>query len=245
MAGGSSPVTLAGTLVTHNAEVLAGITLSQLDPAGRRGRVRQLDDGHGPAPRLGERGLARVRPHQRRRRADRPLLPAAQLGGGCVGRLQSGRCPEWPREDPDRPYAGVGRCQPHLRSGDDRVGHDLRLRAARHGRRVRRHDQAVRPRHPRGRRVARARRDRRDRSVRRLPQPRPHDGAHAGDLAACGHRPARARGLAADGRDHRAGSRSGQGAHDPGDARPDPLPDGVAAELAEIIRGAERELGVS
>jgi len=24
-----------------------------------------------------------------------------------------------------------------------------------------------------------------------------------------------------------------------------PLPDGVAAELAEIIRGAERELGVS
>ena len=30
MAGGSSPVTLAGTLVTHNAEVLAGITLSQL-----------------------------------------------------------------------------------------------------------------------------------------------------------------------------------------------------------------------
>ncbi|NIQ38020.1 MAG: hypothetical protein GTN81_05460 [Proteobacteria bacterium] len=30
MAGGSSPVTLAGTLVTHNAEVLAGIVLSQL-----------------------------------------------------------------------------------------------------------------------------------------------------------------------------------------------------------------------
>jgi trimethylamine--corrinoid protein Co-methyltransferase len=30
MAGGSSPVTLAGTLVTHNAEVLAGLTLSQL-----------------------------------------------------------------------------------------------------------------------------------------------------------------------------------------------------------------------
>jgi trimethylamine--corrinoid protein Co-methyltransferase len=30
MAGGTSPVTLAGTLVTHNAEVLGGITLSQL-----------------------------------------------------------------------------------------------------------------------------------------------------------------------------------------------------------------------
>ena len=34
MAGGSSPVTLAGTLVTHNAEVLAGITLSQLTAKG-------------------------------------------------------------------------------------------------------------------------------------------------------------------------------------------------------------------
>jgi len=30
MAGGTSPVTLAGTLVTHNAEVLGGITLNQL-----------------------------------------------------------------------------------------------------------------------------------------------------------------------------------------------------------------------
>jgi len=34
MAGGSSPVTLAGTLVTHNAEVLAGLTLSQLTEQG-------------------------------------------------------------------------------------------------------------------------------------------------------------------------------------------------------------------
>jgi trimethylamine--corrinoid protein Co-methyltransferase len=34
MAGGTSPVTLAGTLVTHNAEVLAGITLSQLTERG-------------------------------------------------------------------------------------------------------------------------------------------------------------------------------------------------------------------
>ena len=34
MAGGSSPVTLAGTLVTHNAEVLAGITLAQLTEPG-------------------------------------------------------------------------------------------------------------------------------------------------------------------------------------------------------------------
>ena len=34
MAGGSSPVTLAGTMVTHNAEVLAGITLAQLTERG-------------------------------------------------------------------------------------------------------------------------------------------------------------------------------------------------------------------
>ncbi len=34
MAGGSSPVTLAGTMVTHNAEVLAGIVLSQLTARG-------------------------------------------------------------------------------------------------------------------------------------------------------------------------------------------------------------------
>ncbi len=34
MSGGSSPVTLAGTFVQHNAEVLAGITLSQLTARG-------------------------------------------------------------------------------------------------------------------------------------------------------------------------------------------------------------------
>jgi trimethylamine--corrinoid protein Co-methyltransferase len=34
MAGGSSPVNLAGTLVTHNTEVLAGITLAQLTRRG-------------------------------------------------------------------------------------------------------------------------------------------------------------------------------------------------------------------
>ena len=34
MSGGSSPVQLAGTIVTHNAEVLAGIVLSQLTVPG-------------------------------------------------------------------------------------------------------------------------------------------------------------------------------------------------------------------
>ena len=34
MAGGTAPVTLAGTLVTHNAEILSAITLSQLTRKG-------------------------------------------------------------------------------------------------------------------------------------------------------------------------------------------------------------------
>jgi trimethylamine--corrinoid protein Co-methyltransferase len=34
MAGGSAPVTLAGTLVVHNAEVLSGVTLAQLTERG-------------------------------------------------------------------------------------------------------------------------------------------------------------------------------------------------------------------
>ena len=36
MAGGSSPVTLAGTLVNHNAEVLSGIVLNQLTCKGAK-----------------------------------------------------------------------------------------------------------------------------------------------------------------------------------------------------------------
>ena len=34
MAGGTAPVTLAGTLVTHNAEILGGLTLAQLTCKG-------------------------------------------------------------------------------------------------------------------------------------------------------------------------------------------------------------------
>jgi trimethylamine--corrinoid protein Co-methyltransferase len=36
MAGGSSPVTLAGTLVDHNAEILGGLVLSQLTRKGSK-----------------------------------------------------------------------------------------------------------------------------------------------------------------------------------------------------------------
>ncbi len=36
MSGGSSPVTLAGTLVNHNAEVLSGVVLSQMTRRGSK-----------------------------------------------------------------------------------------------------------------------------------------------------------------------------------------------------------------
>ena len=48
MAGGSSPVTLAGTLVTHNAEVLSGIMLAQLTERGCPVIYGSLHHGHGP-----------------------------------------------------------------------------------------------------------------------------------------------------------------------------------------------------
>ena len=51
MAGGSSPVTLAGTLVTHNAEVLSGITLAQLTERGCPVMYGVVHDGHGPEAR--------------------------------------------------------------------------------------------------------------------------------------------------------------------------------------------------
>jgi trimethylamine--corrinoid protein Co-methyltransferase len=34
MAGGSSPITMAGTLISHNAEVLSGVVLNQLTSKG-------------------------------------------------------------------------------------------------------------------------------------------------------------------------------------------------------------------
>lgn len=54
MCGGTSPVHLAGTLVTHNAEVLSGITLSQLTCPGARvwygSSTTSFDLLHGTAP---------------------------------------------------------------------------------------------------------------------------------------------------------------------------------------------------
>ena len=89
MSGGSSPVTLVGTFVQHNAEVLAGITLSQLTDARRADRLRLVDDGHGPAPGGGLRRLARARPLQRRHGPDGATVPDPELRGRVVGGLEA------------------------------------------------------------------------------------------------------------------------------------------------------------
>ena len=89
MAGGSSPVTLAGTMVTHNAEVLAGITLVAAHRAWHAGHLRQLDHGHGPQARRGERRLAGDRHDQRRRGPDGATVPDPELRGRVVGGLEA------------------------------------------------------------------------------------------------------------------------------------------------------------
>ena len=61
-------------------------------PAHRARRalhLRQLDDGHGPEARGGLRRLARARHDQRRGGPDGAPLPAAELRGRVVGRLQA------------------------------------------------------------------------------------------------------------------------------------------------------------
>ncbi len=89
MSGGSSPVTLAGTLVLHNAEVLAGIVLAQLVERRLPRHVRLVDYGDRPEAGGGVRGLARARPVQRRLRPDRSPLPASELRGRVVGGFQA------------------------------------------------------------------------------------------------------------------------------------------------------------
>ena len=89
MAGGSSPVTLAGTLVTHNAEVLAGIVLGAAHRARQQAAVRLVDDRHGPPSGGGLSRLAGVRADQRRRGPARQAVPPAELHRRCVGGQQA------------------------------------------------------------------------------------------------------------------------------------------------------------
>jgi len=88
MAGGSAPITLAGTLVMHNAEVLSGITLAQLTERGvpvTYGRRRPPWTCATPPPLW----LAGARPDRRRSRPDVEAVPPAELHRRCVGRLQA------------------------------------------------------------------------------------------------------------------------------------------------------------
>ncbi len=89
MSGASSPVTLAGTLVTHNAEVLASLTLAQLTERGAPTIYGSSTTAMDLRYRGGLRRLARARPDQRRRGPARPALPAAELRGRVVGGLEA------------------------------------------------------------------------------------------------------------------------------------------------------------
>ena len=89
MSGGSSPVTLAGTLVLHNAEVLSGIVLAQLVERGCPVTYGSSTTAMDLAAGGGVRRLAEARPLQRRLRPDRQALPAPELCGRVVGRFKA------------------------------------------------------------------------------------------------------------------------------------------------------------
>jgi len=95
MAGGSSPVTLAGTLVIHNAEVLAGITLAQLTAPGTRviyGSASTSIDLRLGSASTGSPELALINGAvaQLARRYGLPSFVAGGLGDGKLSDAQAG-----------------------------------------------------------------------------------------------------------------------------------------------------------
>ena len=84
-----SPVTLAGTLVQHNAEVLSGIVLAQLVERGCPVTYGSSTTAMDLKLAAASRGLAGARPLLRRLRPDRAPLPHPELRGGLVGGLQA------------------------------------------------------------------------------------------------------------------------------------------------------------
>ena len=84
MAGGSTPVNLAGALVVHNCEALGLVSLAN-HSAGRQVHLWKLLNGNGFALRRGCSGYAGTGRAQRRGRGYGPLLQAALLGGGRIG----------------------------------------------------------------------------------------------------------------------------------------------------------------
>ena len=89
MSGASSPVTLAGTLVTHNSEVLASITLAQLTERGAPSIYGSSTTAIDLRLAAASVGSPELRAAQCRRRGVRPALSAAELRRGSVGRLQA------------------------------------------------------------------------------------------------------------------------------------------------------------
>jgi trimethylamine---corrinoid protein Co-methyltransferase len=95
MAGGSAPVTLAGTLVTHDAEVLAGVTLAQLTAPGTcvvygsasTGIDLRFGTATAGSPELALIGAAVA---QLARRHGLPSFVAGGLGDGKVSDAQAG-----------------------------------------------------------------------------------------------------------------------------------------------------------
>ncbi len=95
MAGASAPVTLAGTLVTHNAEVLAGITLAQLAAPGTPvvyGSASTSIDLRLGSAAVGspELGLINAAVAQLARRYGLPSFVAGGLGDGKLSDAQAG-----------------------------------------------------------------------------------------------------------------------------------------------------------
>ena len=118
MAGGTSPVTLAGTLVTHNAEVLGGITLNQLVRKGAPviyGSSTTAMDLKIGAASVGTPECAIISGAVARLAQ---ILCPAELCRRRVERFKDIRLPDGPRKDAHRTHSSIGRCQSDLRSGN-------------------------------------------------------------------------------------------------------------------------------
>ena len=121
---------MAGTLVVHNAEVLAGIVLAQLTnpgvPSIYGSSTSTFDMKYGTAT-VGapEFGMLNAALAEMAHYYEVPVTV-----GGFVGGLEDRRCPERARENHYRVITRLGRCQRDIRNGDARHGHDTELSAA-------------------------------------------------------------------------------------------------------------------
>ena len=121
LAGATSPVTLAGTLVCHNAEILAIILLSQFVSKGTPiiyGSSTTMMDLKTTTSPVGCPEFAMLNAGVA---ALAQFYGVSQLGCGRLGRQQSNGCPGCARSDLFRIDDRVGRDQHHLRTGNARL----------------------------------------------------------------------------------------------------------------------------